>query len=153
MAAGMDDHVGKPMTTDDLHRALARWLPARSALSDESATSLASGEDEPGLITLLEQIGQEETVRLFRTWKTETPRRLEAMRIGLDRDDTRAVADAAHLLKSTCGLFGAQDAAQTAAAAEDTARNGNPGELPALFHRLEDQISRAIVDLEIRLTV
>jgi PAS domain S-box-containing protein len=152
LAAGMDDHVGKPMTTDDLHRALVRWLPAPSAAPDESATSLASGEDEPGITSLLEQIGQEETVRLFRTWQTETPRRLEAMRIGVDREDPRAVADAAHVLKSTCGLFGAHEAAQTAAAAEDAARNGNPGELPALFHRLEDQISRAVVDLEMRLT-
>jgi HPt (histidine-containing phosphotransfer) domain-containing protein len=74
------------------------------------------------------------------------------MRIGVDREDPRAVADAAHVLKSTCGLFGAHEAAQTAAAAEDAARNGNPGELPALFHRLEDQISRAVVDLEMRLT-
>ena len=56
------------------------------------------------------------------------------------------------MLKSTCGPFGARDAAHTAAASEDTARNGNPGELPALFHRLEDQISQAIVDLETRLT-
>jgi len=77
---------------------------------------------------------------------------LMPVRVGLDREDPHAVADAAHVLKSRCGLFGARDAAQTAAAAQDTDRNGNPGELPALFHRLEDQISRASVDLEMRLT-
>ena len=56
------------------------------------------------------------------------------------------------MLKSTCGLFGAQDAAHTAAAAEATSRSGNRGELPALLHRLEDEITQAIVDLETRPT-
>jgi HPt (histidine-containing phosphotransfer) domain-containing protein len=91
-------------------------------------------------------------VRLFGTWKTETPRRLEAMRVGLNRRDAGAVADAADVLKSTCGLSGARGAARTAAVAEDAARNGNPSELPALYQRLEDQIAQAIADLELQLT-
>jgi len=109
LAAGMDDHVPKPLTIDDLDRALAGWLPADGAAPTPPAPApTAHTEPEPGLRTLLERIGQEETVRLFATWKTETPRRLEAMRVGLDRRDAGAVADAAHVLKSTCGLFGAR---------------------------------------------
>ncbi len=143
LAAGMDGQVARPPTIEALELASPRWLP------DEGRAESAAAE--PGIETLGEQIGEEETVRLFTTWKTETPRRREAMRIGLERKDPGAVAYVAHVLRSTCGLFGAREAARTGAAAEDTARDGNPSELPALCQRLEDEISRAIVDLELEL--
>jgi PAS domain S-box-containing protein len=51
LAAGMDDHVGKPIVRDDLVRALSRWTPARrgpdaplprqsDALADAAGTAL-----------------------------------------------------------------------------------------------------------------
>jgi len=30
LAAGMDDHMGKPIRLEDLYEALAKWLPARA---------------------------------------------------------------------------------------------------------------------------
>jgi len=153
LAAGMDDHVAGPLTIDDLDRVLAPWLPVVEEAADPPMPAHeARADSEPWIRTLLEQIGQDETARLCATWKTETARRLEAMRIGLDRRDPGAVADAAHVLKSTCGPFGAREPAMTAAVAQDAAHNGNPSELLALYQRLEREVTRAIADLELQLS-
>jgi len=149
IAAGMDDHLAKPFRMDDLERVLERWV--RPPAVTEPVPSGAPAE-AVGIGVLLDEIGEEAALRLFASWKAETPRRLEAMRDGLDRHDAGAVADAAHVLKSTCGLFGAVRAAETAARAEDVARRGDVVELPDLYDRLEVEISQAILALDAQLT-
>jgi two-component system sensor histidine kinase/response regulator len=155
LAAGMDDHIAKPMTIADLDRVLTRWVadggpgPAHVAEIEDNVDD----DPPPGIPTLIAQIGHEETARLVETWKRETPRRLAAMREALDRNDLAEVASAAHVLKSTCGLFGADDAAETAAGAEHAAREGDFGDLPALYRRLEDQVTGAMTEFDSALAV
>lgn len=153
LQAGMDDHVAKPLRMDDLDALIARWCPppAPSPTAGPDDRTRPDAPELPGIHILLSEIGAEETIRLFRTWKAEAPRRIESIRAGLDRDDLAAVAAAAHDLKSTLGLFGAADAAATAAAAEAQARNPSDGTLPDLCARLETEVSRAIIDLEAEL--
>lgn len=155
LEAGMDDHVAKPLTMGDLARVLGRWLPpgghAPGGAPDGPPATASAGP--VGIPVLVDQIGREETARLFRTWREETPRRLAAIRDGLAHADPAAVAAAAHVLKSTCGLFGAADAAKTAARAEALARDGASGELPSVCLQLEDEIQRATSDLELALGV
>ena len=144
----MDDHLAKPFRMDDLDRVVMLWVRPPAA----AETPPAPAGDAFGIDVLLDEIGEEAALRLFASWKAETPRRLEAMRDGVDRHDAVAVADAAHALKSTCGLFGADRAAAAAAHAEDVARHGDVVDLPDLYLRLEDEISRAIVALDAQLT-
>lgn len=153
--AGMDDHIAKPMTIADLGRALGRWLPTDPAGPATSAER-ADGDDDHsgvGITTLIEQIGHDETARLYQTWKLETPTRLEEIREGIDRGDCRAIADAAHVLKSTCGLFGAVAAAETAAQAETAARSENIGAASACARTLEGQIAQAMADADALMAV
>ncbi len=41
LAAGMDDHIGKPYTKDELTNTMSRWLGARSAVDVSPATPIA----------------------------------------------------------------------------------------------------------------
>jgi len=148
LSAGMDDHAAKPLTMDQLNRILVQWLPLSV---DDEGDDVAPDDPIDGIELLMSEIGAEQVRRLFATWKDETPRRLEAMRVGLGADDLKAVADAAHQLKSTCGLFGARDAAKTAALAEKAARAGESRELPEICNRLEDEVSNAVDGIEERL--
>jgi HPt (histidine-containing phosphotransfer) domain-containing protein len=145
----MDDHVATPLTMDDLDRIVVRWVPEPGGdVIDDGA------EDPPldGIDLLVSEIGSDQVRRMFATWKEDTPRRRAAMRTGIDSHDAKAVADAAHQLKSTCGLFGAREAAQTAAQAEDLARRGDESDLPAICIRFEDEVSRAVTAVEARLS-
>jgi CheY-like chemotaxis protein/HPt (histidine-containing phosphotransfer) domain-containing protein len=58
LAAGMDDHIAKPIAVEDMFATLARWIPARAtAASTAPATGPARGTEELQALKSLDAAG------------------------------------------------------------------------------------------------
>ena len=145
LAAGMDDHLAKPVRAEDLAAALKRrpegiaagpgTLPAvESDLLEERLAALARLGEETGE-DLLEQVVE--------SFLQQGARDLVTMRQALTQGDGGALAAAAHSLAGSAGILGATGLAVSSAELEELARRGD---LAACEPRLEsvDQAYRSI---------
>ena len=133
-AAGMDDYLSKPFTLDQLHAALARWLPPQiaaplspTALTHDAPQATRAPEiravqtpapplrrtsslDPKPLNALraLQQIGVSNALeKVLRTYLRSTPPLLTTLREAVTRGDAAAVRQTAHNLKSSSAQVGA----------------------------------------------
>jgi two-component system sensor histidine kinase/response regulator len=134
LAAGMDDYLSKPFTRDQLHAALAPWLPPQTAapLSPPAGTTnspqasrapeiCAVQTQTPPLLrtspldrkpldalrTLQQAGGVDVLGKVLRTYLQNAPPLLTALREAVARSDAAAVRQAAHSLKSSSAQVGA----------------------------------------------
>jgi two-component system sensor histidine kinase/response regulator len=141
IAAGMNDHVSKPIKVDELFSKLGKWLAnpvlkpsdnASSALSAQTAPIIDSRPKPqislPGLDidTALDRLGGDEAVfkriaNLFHQTEAESASRIRA---ALAEGDAELCQRLAHTLKSTAGSVGANRLQAAARAIEDTIRTG-----------------------------
>ena len=139
LAAGMDDHLGKPWSVQELAAVLRRWLegeagePPRPAGPDR----LEAGRLEARLAALArlgEQSGEEVLGPVVESFLHQGARDLQAMRRSLARGDGAALAAAAHALAGSAGILGARELAAACAELEELARRED---LAACGPRLE----------------
>jgi CheY-like chemotaxis protein len=135
LAAGMDDHLAKPVRTEDLAAALKRrpegaagpgTLPA--AESDRLEERLAA------LARLGEETGEDLLEQVVENFLQQGARDLGTLRQALARGDGGALAAAAHSLAGSAGILGATGLAVASAGLEELARQGD---LAACEPRLE----------------
>ncbi len=141
LAAGMNDHVGKPFAIDQLVQVLLRWAPhaVRASLdeADEGAATLetpsAAGvadaaavhapwpdADWVGVPAALERLGGDPRLyqRIARSFLQGLPHTLADLQARLSQAPDGALAAALHTLKGTAATVGAQPLADAAAQAE-----------------------------------
>jgi len=112
LAAGMDDYVVKPVSLDQLRRALGECRPdARRPGSREDADREFRPDDVLDR-NVLQQLGQDiggaETLRdVIRTFLSGTPGLLAALRDAAAQGDATAIQRAAHTLKASSAMLGA----------------------------------------------
>ncbi|WP_448192196.1 PAS-domain containing protein [Azospirillum sp. sgz301742] len=142
LAAGMNDHVGKPVDRARLLDTVARWLPAEPAAPGGGVAEEA--EDGPAADTLdaevLEQLArdldQELLADVIRQFVDETQAR--AGRIAEAEDDVKVLAQEAHTLKSTAGTFGAKRLSAAALQLELACRSNAVAEIRTLRRCIPD---------------
>ncbi|WP_051341390.1 response regulator [Azospirillum halopraeferens] len=115
LAAGMNDHIAKPVDRAHLLDTVARWLAAAPGGAPEPAADGAPGGasggpradtlDEGVLDQLAADIDPDLLGELVRQFVGET--RAAAARIADDQTDRRTLLAQAHTLKSTAATFGA----------------------------------------------
>ena len=157
LAAGMNDHVTKPIERKALLHSLRRWLPQRQRAAgggagrgtSEQATvpSLRAGEAAPAAIPTIEgvdvagslqRLGLEyETFKrmLVRFADTQGPT-LTALRSAVAAGDAAAAGRHAHAIAGAAGNLGADALRAAAKAVERAGSDGAPG-LAALVADLE----------------
>jgi two-component system, sensor histidine kinase and response regulator len=146
LAAGMDDHITKPIERKALLQTLRRWLPTRhtplgspslpgsaGAVMDDSPR--LEGIDVPGS---LERLGLEfETFqRMLVRFADGQGAMLDALRAAAASGDRAAVARHAHTIAGASGNLGAGALHAAAKALERAGREGSK-ELPQLLADLE----------------
>ncbi len=150
LAAGMDDHIGKPVTLETLRRVLAQWLPARPAPTSRLVPTRVAAQE-----TADAEILDRARLRSFFGDDQETMRHILASahaslgalieRIASASDGERI--ELAHELKGTAGNIGAKELGARARAYESALKQHVSAaaefmELRASYRRLTDAISR-----------
>jgi two-component system, sensor histidine kinase and response regulator len=109
LAAGMDDHLTKPVLVADLRAVLARWLPeAPPAVGASGAAADALDRDRLAALIELDEDGQGSSLltRLAAAFLTGAPADLAGLRAAVARGDAAAVGDVAHHLKGAAATLG-----------------------------------------------
>lgn len=148
LAAGMDDHLGKPVRSGDLAAMLERWLEDGAGAVLPSLPQAASEPIEErleGLARLGEATGEDLLAQVVESFLQQGKRDLAALRETLARGDGAACAAAAHALAGSSGILGAAGLAAGCADLEELARRGD---LAACAPRLEplEQTWRQVAD-------
>ncbi len=145
LAAGMDDHLAKPVRADDLVAALGRVTggPVVPAPRPPSAAKAVDRSTLDALTAHLGPAGSDFRVTLIRAWCDESRRQLEEVDAATAADDGETVAGIAHSLRSASASLGALELARLCQDLETAIRSGGPVDLAAEAARLHAEVARA----------
>ncbi len=115
-AAGMDDHLTKPLRIEALERALARWLPARRSSDGGSSTGVRV-LDREGAVA---RAGGNETLvtEVIRILARELPILEDGLRSALQEGDPIRLREVAHRARGAAATAGALELMERAGALE-----------------------------------
>ena len=135
LAAGMNDYLPKPVSRDDLARAIEHWYrpaPARpgSAVSDR-------------MRRLEGELGRASTERLGRLFLIDLADKRARLEVALRTQDGPELVAAAHAIRGSAANLGAQALADACAALEARARAHQLTDLDELWRRFEAEADRA----------
>ncbi len=160
LAAGMDDHVGKPIDVKELYEVLGRWVRVpeaqQSSEPQTSAGAQAATQEQSSLAALpgvdtqsgLARVGGKLTVyrkilRQFAASEGDAPARI---RSALEAGDRAAAQREAHTLRGVAGNIGAVDVQAAAQRLEAAIRDGLDTE--ALIRVLEPMVGELVERLK-----
>ena len=148
-AAGMDDHLAKPVTGEALAAAIERWR-AGSRLAPATPRRRGGVETDLDLGVLRQltaETGGEENSQLIRDlaglFREDSRRGLKQVADALRHKDAQGVARAAHALKGSSGQLGAARTEAISAELQAIAETGELGSAKALLRRLETAVDAA----------
>jgi len=163
LAAGMDDHLPKPVDLDALAKAVEHWVnpggetggwPIEGSAHATVAESTGNGAvvipiptpDGPVLDRAqLEEacMGDPQLRRtLVQTFLSDVRRRVAHLGSRVAAGDSRAVEFEAHGLKGMCGAIGAVRCAKLFALIESHGRDGDLARTPEVFSAVDDEVGR-----------
>jgi len=138
LAAGMDDHLGKPLRAGDLAAMLERWLTGGAGLQPPPpAASEPIEERLEGLARLGAATGEDLLAQVVESFLQQGTKNLATLREALTFGDGAAFAAAAHALAGSSGILGAAGLAAGCAELEELARQGDLAACGARMEPLE----------------
>jgi len=166
LAVGMDDHLRKPFTLDQLHQTLTRWLssekqrekpehsgtasetPAEAYISPDSdvqagaAVPLRSACLDRNILDSIRSLQTEDAPDLFDRvigiYMQQSPLLMERLRDAISRQDPAAIELAAHSLKSGNANVGALEMAALCSELEQLGRSKCTDDAPEILARVEE---------------
>jgi CheY-like chemotaxis protein/HPt (histidine-containing phosphotransfer) domain-containing protein len=142
LAAGMNDHIAKPIKVDELFATLARWIrrgaeaPTASRLDTRKALAGMGGKAQ-----LYERLA-----RMFVAREASFAEHFAAARAAADSE---AAVRLAHDLKAEAATLGATALSEAAAALEHAcSANADPNDIDALFMAVTAQLEPVIAGLQ-----
>ncbi len=140
LAAGMNDHVAKPIEPELLFQSLARWIqgigrtPARAVALPEGVLPEIPGLDTAqGLRRVLGR--RDRYLGMLRKFLDGQRDAMDRVAQALARDDLPTAQRHAHTLKSVAGNLGASALQEAAGALEQACAHAARAQLPALQQR------------------
>ncbi len=134
LAAGMNDHVAKPIKIDEMFATLARWIRPAAALSDDARASAgdrprAGRQEGSGGIdrragiaaTMGDEVLYSHLLNMFRDREVDFAGRFRMARVAGEKS---AAMRMAHDLKCVAGTLGVRDVQQAAAELERACNEG-----------------------------
>lgn len=141
LEAGVDACLGKPFHADELNRALARFAHSSAAPASELSRNTSAAPVEPALLA---RVGGDRKLlqRMIKTFLTDFPKKITLIQSAAKRQDVAALAAAAHALKGSVSIFGADQATFLAQQLRDLAIEGRLAAAAQTFQRLEEEIAK-----------
>jgi len=140
-AAGVDFCLSKPFHADELNRALAQFgavLPPPATGMPRTAKSAAF---EPRLLARVG--GDAKLLRsMIKTFLKDFPKKIAAIRAAMQKQDSVALAAAAHALKGSVSIFGGEEARSLAEQLQNLAKEGRFAGAAQTFSKLEEEIAK-----------
>ncbi|NVN98170.1 MAG: transporter substrate-binding domain-containing protein [Geobacteraceae bacterium] len=143
LAAGMNDHVTKPVDVGELFSTLHRWLRPDSGVPQAVATAAEVkkefSEDTPGikLNRAMQRLGNRELLlSVIREFRRLHSRDDEIIRDAVRKGDSVLARRVAHTLKGLARTIGAEDAGVCAAAIESALAKESSEDLTQLLDEL-----------------
>ena len=130
---GMPDCIGKPFTTQELWRCLAKYLVSSTSETEETHKN---GDDSK----------MQKQLQL--TFVKDNQEKFQEVRNAIDRGDIKLANRLAHTLKSNAGLIGEPFLQKAAAAVEAMLKNGNNNVTESALKTLEHELSLVLKGLE-----
>jgi CheY-like chemotaxis protein len=132
MAAGMNDHVAKPIDVAELYGKLAKWIAgpeAANGVLDVPAVAVVPEPPVPAVLDRATAIARlagntDMYQRLLTRFREDQADTVTRIRVALAAADREAATRHAHTLKGLAGNIGADALMQTAAATERALRAG-----------------------------
>ena len=128
LAAGMDDHVAKPVDRDHLEAVLRRWLGHRPSTAEPDAGPAPRDADGAlDLRPLIAIVGtdQQAVQRYLELYLSTAAAIMERVTVALAARDAGELRRAAHELRGSSGTLGAVEMARAAGELERTAADGD----------------------------
>jgi|GEM_PF-433758 len=136
LAAGMNDHLAKPIDPDELEATLVRWMTAAVPQTDDEGVPT----DIPGLDVVqgLKRVRGKKKLflDLLGTFVAGQADAVDRIRQALDTDERETAQRIAHTLKGVAGNIGAAAIQQAAAVVEAAIKDGEGPDLTRLEHEL-----------------
>ena len=142
--SGMQDYLSKPISVENLHGTLKRWLPpGRNGSNSVSHTALDSSSLDS--IRNLKGIGGDKMVRrVVKLYLSNSSMLLEDLRLAIGLVDAEAERQSAHALKSSSVNVGACGLADVCKEIEAMGRSGDLGLVNDRLAQLEDLYPKTI---------
>ncbi len=141
LAAGMNDHVAKPIEPDDLWRALLKWIEARHLASDSPPGSQSPAEttELPPAITMIAALDTRNGLRrvlgkgslylkMLNRFVSSQRQAVSTIRAALDAGDLPMAERLAHTSRGSAGNIGASRLESLASAIEAAIKDRLPRE-------------------------
>ena len=159
LEAGMDDYLSKPFTQEQFQAVLARWCPpppqvqSASAVAPASAISEPAEQPQPGqpahidraafaqLQALQREGGPSILAKVLERYLEHAPQLVEAIRAAVSQEDTTALQQAAHSLKSSSANVGAAGVAELSKTLETLGKESTLTHAPELLEELESEFA------------
>jgi len=147
LAAGMDEHLTKPIQPAALVAALDRW-GGRQEPAEPTATAPAAPPLDPfsTLAQLADKISPQEMRELTDAYVADAKERVQRL-TELSKSDLDAVRREAHDLAGTLGNVGAHRVVDIARRLENACRNDKPNTVERLVPELEAAVQEALAAL------
>jgi PAS domain S-box-containing protein len=148
LAAGMDDHIGKPFHVDDLVARILKFCRPGSHVQTEP-THKTNAAAEFDFATAIGRFGGNHALfvheaREFAPRYGETPQRLVELLASREPGDKAAALTLAHSLKGVAATLGAQRLSQDAASIESALQAGDHSGAAQLVESLSASVAAAI---------
>jgi signal transduction histidine kinase/DNA-binding response OmpR family regulator len=155
LAAGMQDHVTKPIDPDALAAAIVRLVPrsaekAPAAQVAEKQEMLSTALNHAVLMRLEDQIGRDDVSELAAMLLEQTPDRLAEIHRTLAAGDAAAARRMAHDIASTAGNLGITEVANLAHALEQKYNEGAYDDLAPIAAQMDNAYGVAALQLKAR---
>ena len=147
LAAGMDGYVAKPVRPHELYAAVEEFGP------HAEAGLLASADVPFEWDAALESVGGDEAMlrELAEMFFAECPKLLQQIREHIASADGPELRRAAHTLKGSAHVFGAEAAAEAAHRLEEVGREAAFADAAEALALLEDEVARLLPALRARI--
>jgi len=149
LAAGMDDHLAKPITEAALVAALMRWCPRPAAEVDDPPDAL-NVDVWANLAKIQRAKGRSFSIELVDLFVRDSTARLRRIRDALESGHAEQIAKEAHALLGGCHQVGADEMAELCGELENMVRATGPQGAAELLGSISSEFATVRVALKHR---